>query len=302
MSSRPLLPGPRDLRDFFQRVYSKAAEDNIFFMAGAISFNLLVAVVPLLLLSVGLSGILLSARFGDPTAVIVSQISEVLPAVGGDINLAQAVQEGVERLLEGRTGFSIVGAVVFVWLSTRLVGTLRTVLREVFDVAQERGIVEGKLFDALIVSVGGVLVLVNIGVTIVLRAFRDFGVSVLGLEGLSVRLTHLLFGQLLAFLSIWVLFLLIYRYLPLRRIPWRTTLVAATFTAVVFELLKLAFSWYVTSVATYTTTYGNLATAAVLFFWLYYNAIGFVLGGEVAQVYTMRWARRVETERALAGS
>ena len=43
----PLLPPEpgraRRLRDFLLRVASKADEDNIFFMAGAITFNLLVA-------------------------------------------------------------------------------------------------------------------------------------------------------------------------------------------------------------------------------------------------------------------
>ena len=31
-------------REFWSRVYEKSAEDHIFFMAGAISFNLLIAV------------------------------------------------------------------------------------------------------------------------------------------------------------------------------------------------------------------------------------------------------------------
>lgn len=35
--------------EFLRRVFQKADEDLIFFMAGAISFNLLVAFVPLLL-------------------------------------------------------------------------------------------------------------------------------------------------------------------------------------------------------------------------------------------------------------
>ena len=302
MGSDQHVPRGHEVGDFLRRVFSKAEEDNVFFMAGAISFNLLVAIVPLLLLSVGISGIVLSARFGDPSAVLLSQLQEALPQVGGDIDLVRVVEDGIDRLLAERTGLSILGAVAFIWFSTRLVGTLRTVLREVFDVAQERGIVEGKLFDAFIVVVGGFLVLVNVGVTVVVRAVRDFGVDLLGLEGFGLRLTHLVVGQVLAFLSIWTLFVLIYRYLPLRRIPWRTSLVAATFAAVAFELLKVAFSWYVTEVATYSTTYGNLATAAILFFWLYYNAIAFVIGGEVAQVYTMRWARKVETEKALSTS
>ena len=104
-----------------------------------------------------------------------------------------------------------------------------------------------------------------------------------------------------SFLTIWVLFLGIYRYLPARGIPWRTALIAATFTAIFHELLKWGFGWYATNVATYQTMYGNLVALAVLFLWIYYEAIVFVLGGEVAQVWTMRRARRVKTRSAIFG-
>ena len=48
-----------------------------------------------------------------------------------------------------------------------------------------------------------------------------------------------------------------------------------------------------TEIADYGSAFGNLATVAVLFFWIYYGAVVFILGGEVAQVYTMRKASRV---------
>ena len=73
----------------------------------------------------------------------------------------------------------------------------------------------------------------------------------------------------------------------------RTAFVAATFTAISHESLKFGFSWYATELANYSSTLGNLATVAVLFFWIYYEALVFILGGEVAQVYTMRKASRV---------
>ena len=47
---------------------------------------------------------------------------------------------------------------------------------------------------------------------------------------------------------------------------------------------------------------GNLVTLAVLFFWIYYEALGFILGGEVAQVWTMRRARRVQIRDVHGGA
>lgn len=280
--------------EFLRRVLQKADEDLIFFMAGAISFNMLVAFVPLLLFAVGVSGMVMSARFVDPSALVVDFLQRSLPATQGDLDLARAVRDQVTALLDQRRGFTVVGAGLLVWFSTRLVGTLRTALREIFDMPLGRSIIRGKLFDIQVVLVGGLLLLVNVGVTTGLQAAESYGVQLLGLEGEALSAFESLLAQGLAFGSIWVLFLGVYRYLPVRPIPWSTAVVAATFTAVLHELLKAGFGWYVTEVANYRTTYGNLITLAVLFFWIYYEAIGFILGGEVAQVWTMRRARRIQ--------
>jgi membrane protein len=151
------------------------------------------------------------------------------------------------------------------------------------------------------VLAGAVLVLLNLGLTAMLRAAEQLGADALGLGADLSGLIQALVAQWVAFLSIWLLFLAVYRYLPARRLRWRPALIAATFTALLHELLKEGFGWYVTGMANYGTTYGNLITIAVLFFWIYYESIGFILGGEVAQVWTMRRARRTRSRAALFG-
>ena len=247
----------------------------------------------------GVAGLVLTARFGDPTTVIVTRLLDYLPAVGGDVDLVQTVKDAIDGLMQGRTGLTAVGVVFLVWFSTRLVGTLRVVLRQVFDVAQDRGIVGGKIFDIKAVIIGGALVLVNLGITATMEAATNFGISALGVSGQAVSFFQLMWTMAVAYLSAWVLFLGVYRYLPARWIPWKTALVAATFTATLFEVLKYGFSWYVTSVADYGSTYGNRITIAILFFWIYCGAIVFILGGEIAQVWTMRRALQANLAGAL---
>ncbi|MDT8341111.1 MAG: YihY/virulence factor BrkB family protein [Longimicrobiales bacterium] len=287
---------------FLKRVLTKADEDGIFFMGGAISFNVLVAIIPLILFSVGISGMVLQARFLDPADVVVNFILEALPAFRGDLDVAEEVRREISTVLGQGANFTLLGGALLVWLSTRLVGTLRTVLREVFDISQSRSLVAGKLYDIQVVVVGGFLFLVNLWLTAGVRAARDFGVNLLGLEGIALSRVQSGSAHALAFLSIWLLLLGIYRYLPPRRIPWRAALIAATFAALIHELLKGGFGWYVTQVANYRSTYGNLLSLAVLYFWIYYGALGFILGGEVAQVWTMRRARTAQFQGVLGGS
>ena len=287
------------MRGFLRRVYEKAGDDNIFFLAGAIAFNVVVAIVPLLLFAVGIAGLLLSARFGDPTTVIVGRLLDYIPAIGGSINLIETVRGAIDGLLAQRRGFTTVGAFFLIWFSTRLVGTLRAVLREVFDVAQDRGIVGGKIFDIKAVIIGGALILVNLGITTEMETIKDFGISYIEVSGRTLSFLQLVWRIAISYLSAWVLFLGVYRYVPTRWIPWKTAFVAATFTATLFEALKYGFSFYATEMADYGSTYGNLIAIAVLFFWIYYGSIVFILGGEVAQVWTMRRALKASRASSL---
>ena len=147
------------------------------------------------------------------------------------------------------------------------------------------------------VVVGGFLFVLNLGITVLVHTVEEFGINVTGLEGSSLTMFRQTVAQILAFGFIWVLFLLVYRYFPPRRIPWRTALTAATFTGVLFEATKHLFSWYVTNAANFGTVFGGLTSIAILFFWIYYGAIVFILGGEVAQVYTMSRTRRLHASR-----
>jgi membrane protein len=88
------------------------------------------------------------------------------------------------------------------------------------------------------------------------------------------------------------MFLLIYKFVPTTRLSWRIAAVAAGFSAVGFELLKAALSWYLAEVADFSQVFFAFATLIVLVVSLYYAAVIFVLGGEVAKVYAQRSVMR----------
>lgn len=277
--------------DYIRRVYSKADQDRIFFMAGAIAFNVLVAIVPLALAAIGITGMVLQHRYEEESAErLVSYLLQALPPVSDEFTRNIALR--LRPLLDQSGGFTTVGIAVFVWLATRLVGTLRTALREVFDIHQDRSIIAGKLFDIQMVIVAGSLLAVNIGFTIVMQILSRFGVEFLGLRAYDESVIF----PLVAFVSLWIMFALIYRYLPARRPQWRTAIIAATFTAVLFEALKQTFAWYVRRVD-YSSTYQNFAFLVILVLYVYYMAIIFILGGEVGQVAALRRIRRRQKER-----
>lgn len=272
----------------------KCDDDEVFFLAGGIAFNLMLAIFPLVLLGIGIAGFVLPS-FGDPTRFVVGLLTDNLPQ-GAEGEITQLVESLVQSLLDGRTGFTIAGSVFLLWMATRLAASLRVGLRETFDIGAKRNPLHGKLFDVAAVMIGIVLLTLNLTATVLITATVDYGVSFFGIQGSALSVMDRFLGYGISFLSIWTLLFLLYRYVPYRPIPFRTAVVAATFAAVSHESLKFAFSWYVTDVANFRTTLGNLATVGVFFFWIYYESLVFILGGEVAQVANMRKASRVGVE------
>ena len=280
--------------EFARRVYIKAGDDDIFFLAGGIAFNVLVAAVPFLLMLIAIFGYVLKAAVNDPQQAAVEYVLSILPPSQRIVTLTRSL---VGEVVAGRTRFGILGLVLFIWSSTRLVASLRSVLKHIFDLPEERPILAGMFFDLQMVLVAGTLFVFNTGITVAVEAAQAYGVRWLGLSSYpEVQSVQRALARMLAFCFILLMFVLMYRYLPKRKTPWRIALVAAVFTSVSWELLKGIFAWYVTYVSDWRTTYGTLASLILLVFWIYYSAIVFVLGGEVAQVYDLMRIRRKQRE------
>lgn len=279
--------------DVVARVWKKAGDDDIFFMASAIAFNVLIATLPLIVAVVGIAGAVLRARVADPAGFLFDYLTRLIPPVSREFE--QMVRDSTSQLIEQSAGLISIGTIIFIWFATRLVGSLRAALKEVFDIEHDRGIVVGKLFDAKMVVLAGTLFTLNIALTVVVEVVTREGLDILGIPG--VEFPAAFYGRAVAFLTLFVMFLLIYRYLPARQIKWRTALVAAVFAAVLFEVMKFGFGWYIANIADYRTTFGNLATVAIMFLWIYYSCVVFILGGEVAQVVAMQRVRRRQRER-----
>jgi membrane protein len=152
------------------------------------------------------------------------------------------MRELLSGFIANASGLFTIGTLAFAWLATRLIGTLRAVLREIFDIQQDRNIIAGKLFDLQMVFVAGTLLVLNVAITVALGLVTRFGFDFLHIQPGPRNLAESLLFRALAFVTIWFMFVLIYRYLPARRIHWHTAIIAATFTALLYELMKAGFA------------------------------------------------------------
>ena len=297
MPRSPLVSFGWTLRDYAKRVWDNSGEDNIFFLAGGIAFNILLAAVPFFLLLVTGIAYFLGQSPTAGAAEVEAMIDRLLPPhpEGPD----SPVHRILGTVLQARGALGLYGAIGFIWFSTRLFGSLRSVLAEVFDIEQDRGIVAGKLFDIKVAVMATLLVVAYTTLSAYLAIATTRGIAVLSELGLREQTMGRLeywSGRLLALAVIVVMFFALYKFLPNRRVRAKTALLAATFTGVLLEFAKIGFTLFVAKANPSSLYTGTLAAVVLVIVWVYYAALIFILGGEVAQVYELRRVRRLQRE------
>ena len=285
------------LRDYAKRVWDNSGEDNIFFLAGGIAFNILLAVVPFVLLLVSGFATLLKHSADQTFTDVTTIIDSLLPPH------AETTESPVHGLLidiiRARGAVGVYSAVGFIWFSTRLFGSLRSVLADVFDIETDRGIIAGKLFDIQITIMATLLLVAYTALSAYLALATTRGVQ--SFERLGIRAdvmgnVEYMIGRLVAFTFVALMFFSLYKFLPNRKIRWPTALLAAVFTSTMFEIAKNVFTAYVAEFNPGSIYTGTLYALVIVVFWVYYAAMIFILGGEVAQVYELRRVRRLQRE------
>ena len=285
------MAGDGAVRGFVSLVYEKAAEDNIFFLASGMTFSVLLAAIPFLLLLLAVAGRVLAPQFEAPQSEVLNWFWQLVPVAGPAVRTE--LERGIQQVAEQAGSIGVVSGVAFVWFSTRLFGALRTVLAEVFDLREGPGVVRGKVMDVGLVLLSTLLLCVNIALTSVLAAVGRGGLRAVGLEA---GVPEQALGFTVAFLFIFLMFLLIYKFVSLNRVPWRSATLAALVAAGGFELLKAGFTFWVVNYADYGSYFFAFATLVVVVIAVYYGSAIFVLGGEVAQVVELRRTLRRQRE------
>jgi membrane protein len=79
--------------------------------------------------------------------------------------------------------------------------------------------------------------------------------------------------------------LFIYRFVPNRKTYWRHVWLGAVIAAILFEVAKSLFVWYLARFTNYNQVYGSLASVIILLLWLYLSSLVLILGAEIGSEY-----------------
>ena len=95
-----------------------------------------------------------------------------------------------------------------------------------------------------------------------------------------------------------LLFAMIYKILPSRRVAWSDTWVGAAVTSLLFWVGKFAIAVYIGHTAV-DSTFGAAGALVVLIVWVYYSSQVFFLGAEFTKEYALRHGSQRHQRRSL---
>ena len=267
-------------------VVRRFSRDSCPSVASSLSYTSLLAMVPMM--AIGLAMFAAFPAFsGMRDTLLRSLIENAAPS------LAVMVEEHLQTFIRNAgeaTGVGILGLAVTALL---LINTIQTAFDRIWGGGRGFKIQRFPIYWALI-TLGPILF--GIAFSISSYAFALAQSSTYMSD--AVRLS----SWIAPFLLEAVGFLLFYRLIPTRPVRWMDAASGAVIAAVLFELLKRGFGFYLGMLTGYQTVYGALATLPIFLVWMYLGWLVVLIGAEItASLPEWRSGRRDPDERPRRG-
>lgn len=261
---------------------------HIFLLASGIAYNQLLCLIPLVLLVISII-----SGFIDEQATKES-VRNFLVGIMPNVKTTDAISA---VLLELGTVFSYstiagwIAGVALLWTASALFSSMRTGLNAIFHIPTPKFFVVYRLKDMLLTIITAILVMMTTLVTPLLSLIGNYGTSMLpdGVSGVVSGIT----AQIISMATAILLFFVLYRFMPNKKLPWPIILISTLSAFVLWEVARAFFSWYMNTATNFSRFYGGYVAFASLALWLYYLSLVFLISAEIGQfVYVKRTQHR----------
>lgn len=299
MSGAPPPPPPGPISTL-ARILETLDRANLPLLASALSFDAMLALIPIAILAIAGLGLALEATSLTSTQDAGAIFTTFLPAHvhGIDTDPFILVEGLIEKIRGYRSRLTWIAVPAFFWFSTRLFSAVRVCLSQVFQV-RERPAPGGLVLSYLtsyVIAKGRDLLMVGVLLSMLLVNTVLSGViALLTAEGVYLEppWTFLLstggrfLGEALAFGFGVGLFFMLYRFASPKRMAWRGALLASGVATLGFEIAKRGYGLYLATAARggQFSIDVNVGAALLFVLWIWYMSLVFLIGAAAADVW-----------------
>ena len=262
---------PRAIEDMFA--------DRCTQYAAAIAYRVLFSLFPLAIALVSVFGLVL--QDDQLRQQVINEVTDLLPGESGQGN----IQQSIDQIATPLSAIGLISLVALLWGASGMMASIRLGLEAAMKVDRGRPAARAKLVDFILVAAAGVLVVVIVGLSAFGAFFSKLVDRFTEWAGIATP-SGLLLRDGVQLVAIGVTVLLLYRFVPARKLRRRGALAGAILTAVGIwgstKVLAIVFSDF----SRYNLIYGSLAGVMTFLFFVYVVAWILLLGAEFAYAWS----------------
>lgn len=257
----------RTARQFLAFFGHHFANNNCLQQATALSYTTLLSLVPLM--AVTLSIFTAFPVFESVSNQIQQFVFENFVPTSGEV-----VQEYIQKFSDNASKLTGPGILFLMVTSLLMMATIDKALNTIWRVERPRQPLARFMVYWSVLTLGPIL----IGVSLAISSY------IFSLPLISETTSYgKQFGLLrtLPFLMETIAFMLLYLVVPNCKVPFRSAFAGGAMAAVLFELAKKGFSFYIANFPTYETIYGAMSTVPVFLVWIFLSWTITLIGAEL---------------------
>jgi membrane protein len=274
----------RFAKDLVWNSVKKFQRDQCTQLAASITYYVIFSLFPLLIFLAGAVGLFLNSSAQHD---IVNEVLNQVPLNEGEGR--NSVNDAVRAISGSKAPIiSIIGLLGMAWSGSAMFTSIRRALNIIYrEPEYTRPWFWQKVVDLSLVFGIGVFFLASIAASTGLRVIeaRSDDLDWVGRLSDDLGAVWTLGEYVIPFVLSFLAFVVLYTLVPSRNRNLGNAWPGALVAAVLFEVVKFGFSFYVTNFKNFDLVYGSLGAVATFMFWVYVSGQIMLFGAEVATVY-----------------
>ncbi|MGB5529063.1 MAG: YihY/virulence factor BrkB family protein [Ignavibacteriaceae bacterium] len=283
------------VKHYFGGLYDRTDRHHLFLLSGGLAFSLFVCIIPMTLIIFWLLGKFLNSA--EVELQIVTLINTVIPYDTYAQFVKDIIFDRVKEVVEYRNIAGWVGIIGLFFAASGFASSLRTILNKINGTDIDINIFLGKLRDFLVIIIIVLVFLALILTLPILDFLISFAQMTPYLQVFNQPIFHRVFTASFSFFVMFLIFAVIYKFMPTEKIRKRSVALGASWAAIFWVGAKILFGIYLSNFTTFSRIYGAYALGIVVAFWIYYTAAVFILGAEIGKLFDERITMKIERKQ-----
>lgn len=269
---------------YLKGIYDRVDNQHVLFNAGGLAFSLLICIIPFVLILFWILGTFLDRA--DVAVQVKLLIETIIPYKEYALYVEEIIFSRIAELVKYKNVAGYIGLFGLLFAASGFFSSMRTVLNQYFGLPDDTNPILSKLRDFAIVLVIILLFLISTLFLPLLDLLKDASSDITVLQFFNHPIFQNVFTFLFSLILISALFMMLYRYVPVKKLRFKSIFVGALWASLLWVIAKEIFGYYLNNIAAYGKIYGTYALAVIVAFWIYYTAIVFLVGALIAKLYS----------------